>query len=87
MMAMFDCKYKTLSSLNAFNDLDKDRYLSYTNNYYKSYKLKMINNNMDMFKPIVVAKMPLYSKNLGQYFLECADTTCSFDIYAYLHNK
>lgn len=87
MMAMFTGNYRLLSYLNTFHDLSKDRYLSYTNTYSKPYKHNTINNEQCEFKPIAMDKMPLYCKNkdLGQYFLECADTTCSFDVYNYLH--
>jgi hypothetical protein len=87
MMAMFAGNYRLLSYLNTFYDLSKDRYLSYTDNYSKPYKYNTTNMEQCEFKPIAMDKMPLYCKNndLGQYFLECADTTCSFDVYNYLH--
>ena len=85
-MALFAFDYKLLSYLNSFDNLSKDRYLTYTNKYDKPFKRLAINNVDYQFKIITIDKMPLYCKNpnLGQYFLECADTTCSFNIYEYL---
>jgi hypothetical protein len=87
MMAMFTGNYHLISYLNAFNDLSKDRYLSYTNLYSKSYKQIIFNKSLHcQFRPIILDKLPLYcqNNNLGEYFLECRDTTCSFDVYNYL---
>jgi hypothetical protein len=92
MMAMFTGNYRLLSYLNTFDVLSKDRYLSYKDNYFKPYRHIILTNNYEylpiVFKPLIVDKMPLYctNDNLGQYFLECKDTTCSFDIYNYLNN-
>jgi hypothetical protein len=36
MMAMFESNYKLISYLNTFNEITKDRYLSYTNKYFKN---------------------------------------------------
>jgi hypothetical protein len=36
MMAMFQYNYKLISYLNTFNEISKDRYLSYTNKYFKN---------------------------------------------------
>lgn len=62
IMAMFS-DYNLIASLNTFNEVSKDRYLSYTNKYFKSYKLIRIN------------QMPVYCKsnNLGKYYSECSD--------------
>lgn len=74
MMAMFNGDYKMLSSLNTFNNLSKDRYLSYTNNYFKPSKHITISNEwFNSFKPINISKMPLYPTDLGRYYLECSD--------------
>lgn len=52
IMAMFNCKYKSISYLNTFYDLSKDRYLSYTN-YFKPYNsISISNKNTNKyFKP------------------------------------
>ena len=39
VMAMFNCNYGWISNLNAFNYLEKDRYLSYLDKTSKSNKL------------------------------------------------
>ena len=77
IMALFKNKYKLISYLNTFNELSKDRYLSYTNKYNKPYKQVTITNKHLFlgFKPIVVAEIPLY-KGDPDKFLDCSDTTC-----------
>ena len=96
IMALFAFDYKLISSLNSFNIISKDRYLSYTNKYsnksdtidnkyFKPYKSVILNNYSNIvFKPIIVDKLYCQKDDLGQYFLECADTTCSFSLYDYL---
>jgi hypothetical protein len=80
MMAMFIGNYKELSSLNTFNGLSKDRYLSYMDKYVpnKFVSINLYNNLQKIFEPIRINKMPLYSKNtdLGQYFFECSNIDC-----------
>jgi hypothetical protein len=44
MMAMFKSNYKLISTLNTFNVITKDRYLSYTNKYFKANKSDSTNN-------------------------------------------
>jgi len=77
MMAMSNCNYKLISSLNTFYDLSKDRYLSYTNKYFKPYKQISINHkHLSLeFKPVVITKMPLYSGDPHK-FLDCSDIRC-----------
>jgi hypothetical protein len=43
LLAMFDLNFKLISNLNTFNDLVKERYLSYTNKYAATLKSKCIN--------------------------------------------
>jgi hypothetical protein len=80
MMAMFTGNYKELSSLNTFNGLSKDRYLSYMDKYVpnKFVSINLDNSLHKIFEPIRINKMPLYSKNcnLGQYFFECSNIDC-----------
>lgn len=76
MMAMFN--YKLLSYLNTFHDLSKDRYLSYTNNYSKSFKHVIVNKDLSYeFKPLTVRKMPLYTGILDNSFWDCSDIYCT----------
>jgi len=77
MMAMSNSNYKLISSLNTFYDLSKDRYLSYTNKYFKPYKhISLHSRYLSMeFNPIVVTKIPLYSGNPDK-FLDCSDIKC-----------
>jgi len=77
MMAMSNCNYKLISSLNTFYDLSKDRYLSYTNKYFKPYKHISINHkHLSLeFKSVVITKMPLYSGDPHK-FLDCSDIRC-----------
>lgn len=65
IMAMFS-NYNLIASLNAFDEVSKDRYLSYRNKYSKSYKVIRIN------------QMPRYceNKSLGEYSLECSENNC-----------
>jgi len=69
IMAMLNFDYKDISSLNFFDYMDKDRYLSWMvrTNFKKVSLYKE-------YKPMVINKMPYYctNKNLGQYYLECA---------------
>lgn len=78
MMAMSNCNYKLLSSLNSFNELSKDRYLSYTNNYFKPYKhISMHSKHLSIeFKPLRITNMPLYTGNLGNNYFKCSDIKC-----------
>jgi len=77
MMAMSNCNYKLISYLNTFNNLSKDRYLSYTNNYLKPYKhISVFNKHLSLeFKPVVITKIPLYSGDPHK-FLDCSDIKC-----------
>jgi hypothetical protein len=107
LLALFAFDYLLISSLNSFDTLHKDRYLSYTNKYseslkkkdndnivritkyFKPYRTIVINNHIRcLFKPITINKMPFYCENtnLGEYYLDCKDTSCSFNIYEYLEN-
>lgn len=45
LITLFRGDCNLISSLNAFNNMTKDRYLSYTNKYYKPYKSITINND------------------------------------------
>jgi len=74
MMAMFNCNYKLFAYLNAFNDLSKDRYLSYTNKYFKSLELK----------PLIIKKIPLYSSDIVKPFLDCSDPKCQKGLIRYV---
>jgi hypothetical protein len=47
LMALFRGDCNLIFSLNDFNNMSKDRYLSYTNKYYKPYKSITINNNLN----------------------------------------
>lgn len=73
-MALFAFDYNLLAYLNSFDDLSKDRCLSYTNKYHKPYKSLTLNQNEDsVFKFITIENKPSYAHNddLGQYFLDC----------------
>ena len=48
-MAMFNFNYKTLSQLNSFNELGKDRYLSYMNKPFKE-----VSDNKSSLSPTIV---------------------------------
>ena len=48
-MAMFNFNYKTLSQLNSFNELGKDRYLSYMNKPFKE-----VSDNESSLTPTIV---------------------------------
>lgn len=74
MLAMFNCNYKVLSYLNAFNDLNKNRYLSYTNMYFKPIEFKALN----------IKKIPLYSEDLVKPFLDCSDIKCQKGLIRYV---
>jgi hypothetical protein len=73
MMAMFNQDYQLVSELNTFNYISKDRYLSYKGKPYKNLSLVENNNSNLVFKPIIIEKMPWYSKikDLGEYYSEC----------------
>ena len=79
IMALFKNKYKWISYLNTFNQLSKDRYLSYTNKY-KSYKQVTITNKHLFlgFKPIVVDEIPLYKGDPDKLLDCCSDPTCTY---------
>ena len=76
-LALFKNKYKLITYLNTFNELEKDRYLSYTNKYNKPYKQNTFRNKHLFlgFKPTIVTNIPLY-KGDPNMFLDCSDTTC-----------
>jgi len=63
MLAMSNFNHKLISSLNTFNYIPKDRYLSWMDKTSKNLNLK---NNKE-FKPIYINKMPQHSNN------ECID--------------
>jgi hypothetical protein len=84
MMAMFIGNYKELYSLNTFNGLSKDRYLSYMDKPRPKFVSISLDNNLHcQYKAIIIDKMPLYCKNkdLGQYFLECSNLECYDNIF------
>ena len=72
VMAMFNFDYNLISSLNSFNTMGKDRYLSYIDNH-KLNKFVSINLNNKEFGPIRINKMPLCSENMNtyEYNIEC----------------
>lgn len=78
LLAMFNFNYLLFNKLNMFNDLSKDRYLSYKERplirYIGKTEIKLINfiisDNEEIYphfsfvnKAITLAKMPNYSKN------------------------
>jgi hypothetical protein len=77
LMAMFNFDYKLISYLNTFNEMTKDRYLSYKDRQRSNMFVSInMNNNLDKeFKPMIINKMPTYceNKNLGEYSLECTE--------------
>ena len=75
MMAMSNFNFDLINSLNTFNYISKDRYLSWTDKsslYSNIRKSKYLNSNKE-FNSISINKMPEYSQDnyLGQYHLEC----------------
>jgi hypothetical protein len=82
-MALFNFNNNLISSLNTFNDLSKDRYLSWLdkpkliiNNTSFPCGTKYINYDLSKgFKRILINRMPEYckDKDLGQYPLECTE--------------
>jgi hypothetical protein len=96
IMAIFECDYKLISSLNAFNNMGKDRYLSYTNKYSKSYirsavinsnyriKDKNISNRDFTFKPIKITEIPMYNNIHFEDNSLCSDVKCLNNISNYL---
>lgn len=71
MLALFD--YNTLKYLNTFNEISKNRYLSYTDYTYKSVKIKGEPGSF-RFKALKVNVMPLHDVNLEEHnFLNCLD--------------
>jgi hypothetical protein len=79
VMAMFNCKYKLFSYLNSFDDLSKDRYLSYKDKYFKPYKRVSISNKHLSIElnPLFVTKMPLYSSDIWGNSFNCSDIQCN----------
>lgn len=75
MMAMFG--YKLLDYLNTFHDLSKCRYLSYTNNYSKSFKKVSLNKDFNEIKPLTVSEMPLYDDD--RFYSVCSNPLCDKD--------
>jgi hypothetical protein len=72
LMAMFNFDYNLISSLNLFNMMSKDRYLSYMNKPTKSVSINLNNNLYKEFEAIRINKMPLYSqKSINKYNIEC----------------
>lgn len=82
-MALFNFNNNLISSLNTFNDLSKDRYLSWldkprlrTSDISLPYGTEhKINDLSKGFKRIIINRMPEYcqDKDLGQYPLECTE--------------
>jgi hypothetical protein len=70
LLAIFNFDYKKLSYINAFDDLEKDRYLSYID--YTS-KIRFIKSRFKEFRAITLDKMPDYLSNedLDLYVLRC----------------
>lgn len=68
LMAMFNFDYKLISSLNTFNYMDKDRYLSWKDSSIKLSSTTFKPDNIE-FKSIKLNSWPLYCKNkdLGKY--------------------
>jgi len=74
MMAMFKGNWKLLFNLNTFNDIPKDRYLSYNNKFFKPLE----------FRHLIIKKMPLYSTDLVTPFLGCYDIKCQKGLIRYV---
>lgn len=85
---MFNFNHKLIAYLNTFNDLEKDRYLSYmdrTSEFKKNTKCKInfdsgiyqesVVNEHNGFKAIIIKKMPKYSLNQysNKYCSECPE--------------
>jgi len=81
MMAMFNFDYKLISSLNTFNYIGKDRYLSWIDrsSIFSGIRKSTLKTPKE-FKSIYVNDMPTYSKDehLGQYNLECREIKTSY---------
>jgi hypothetical protein len=81
LMAMFNFNFKFINYLNTFNEISKDKYLSWKDK--SSYKFFV--KEFKELKPTFINKMPIYCKNtnLGQYSVECSDISCSFYYLSY----
>lgn len=74
LMAMFNFNHELISYLNTFNDITKDRYLSYTERPSKNLSIVKYRSYKNYkFRLNTMHKMPDYCKNkdLGEYWLEC----------------
>ena len=71
LMAMFSFDIRLIYSLNTFNHISKDRYLSWTN----KFKRYVFPTNSNMYNPIQIKKFPWYCKinDLCEYHLECGE--------------
>jgi hypothetical protein len=68
LMAMFKFNYKFIKNLNTFDQISKDRYLSYTDQTIRKVYSK--NTSLE-FKALIVNKMPFYPINLHENLLDC----------------
>jgi hypothetical protein len=61
LIAMFNFDYSKITYLNAFNDLEKDRYLSYMDR--RILKIRFVESKLKEFKVITLSKIPDYCFN------------------------
>lgn len=90
---MFNFDYLLLSSLNTFNELSKNRYLSCkekpliryidkTETKSMNFFIKKSEYNNNLYKSITLLKMPSYCKNqsLGEYWLDCGGSCRGYSL-------